>query len=282
MIVLQRFFKTPQFTEDMHQDFQVLAGKQKYLLGNVLERIQDRLSRTMEVNKVNEIYSDPFIRERLWKALEQNIISAIDWNIVTQNIKQHDGAKIITKMMGENIYKRKFIWQGVKGIFGDGVMNNIAQEALRQGSEILKVDETRKVLLENGQDLALQAIEDSEIKKKSYDFLLAIKNDQELHKYVKEKYGNAVWDSILESLEDSAKNEKDSIMAMKTSLEDFAKKWLEFIVLNEKKDGPNPIMLLAVKEAISGQKPMVMCIPGQGEKVTAGYEYELRIDNARN
>jgi hypothetical protein len=117
------------------------------------------------------------------------------------------------------------------------------------------------------QRLVLQDIYPSHIKKLEFlariSCLFSLADNPVLRQYIVSQVPpdeqEVAWRKFQKILYNPPSNLVQPLLKMQEDVKTFASTWVEAILLNKDKDGPNPLLLLALKESFAGQRPLVIC-----------------------
>lgn len=125
-------------------------------------------------------------------------------------------------------------------------------------------------ILKHGSDLLKKSAVEMQLQDKTVNFVQSLR--EELGPYIQERYGKNAWDTLDKTLQEAKGHPqlRENIDCIGQKTLEFLKKWTEKFLLDDKKTGPNPLLLLAFREGITQKaETQLICFAGAGQRVEA-------------
>jgi len=281
-IALKKFFEGEQMIR-LRSELEDVMEDCKEKGENILFVFKDiMLKQGKAENLVQQIVNDAYLKNVLFKVISKKCSESTDWQNVFQKIQKSQATYNVSLLAQQKIQKRKIFWEGFKGIFLLSPLKKAQDEFLKQGKEFILENDT--YLLEQLGHISLEVSKESGVVGKSVKSMHDILGNSEVQQYVVAKYGNDTY-TLLQDVALELKNSrriKNSLQQMQMNIQEILTKWLEALVLNEEKAGPNPWLLLAMRQALAAGRPMIIVYPDESEKriaTTAGYQYFSNMED---
>lgn len=133
-------------------------------------------------------------------------------------------------------------------------------------------------IVEHGSEVLKKAAQEANLAENLLNGFQALASNKNLFAYIKNKYGEEVAIAVKTTFSEAAHDQKIVFVVdeIAEEIQSVTSQWLEKFLLNHKKTGPNPMLLMAVREGISQKpEPQILCFPGKGLRVDKHYVYQL-------
>jgi hypothetical protein len=151
--------------------------------------------------------------------------------------------------------------------------------------ELKKVfKEHHREIMQHGSEVLQKTAKDIELMDKIVGGFQALTKNAQLLNYVKSRYGDHVANALVKTFSEASHDKTivSNFEEISTEIQDLTAQWFEKFVLNENRTGPNPDLLMAVREGISRKpEPQIICFPGKGLRVPKHYVYQVRGKGGR-
>ncbi len=277
-------------------------------------------NRIMEDDKVRQIILDVlkveiFTRidsDKIWESIGDNPKTKVLKNLVKDNINWRG---VFTKGLGEGI---KGGFDGASGMFDpdylpEGGVGSVMKmfsnlwditvnpkkfakrvltsslESAGEGALVVTLEELRRVVKENdetiakhGSDILQKTAQEIQLSDKVSVGFRALANSNTLRDHIKNRYGNEAWKALQETFLQISQDDQviKTIGEVSQEIQNLGRDWVEKFALNDKQNGPNPLLLMAVKEGVSQHaEPQIICYPGKGLLVAPKHIYQTKNAN---
>ena len=132
-------------------------------------------------------------------------------------------------------------------------------------------------IMQHGSKVVKEVAKEMKIQKKLLAGFQSLANNKQLYNYIQSRYGPKVANALTKTFLMASKDKiiLDNTQSIVDKIQDLVRQWVEKFVLNKNKTGPNPQLLMAVREGISKKpEPQIICIPGEGLRVSKNYLYK--------
>ncbi len=265
--------------------------------------LEDPQLKAMIYEQFREQITTKIDLQELWDKLEQNPHAKHTVEIFQKNI---DWKKVkyraIAGAGSQALEDASTAWLDPKMVFDDpntaakalfSVMNFIIDpstttkrgtDALIPGATKAAVKATAKEagkiakenfpeILESGSEAAINVLTETQTPQKIWEGLLNLSKNKQIREYTQKRYGSKVTEAISQTFIE-ASNDPQIVTNFNTIVSDIQNittGWLEKFLLDETHSGPNPLLLVAIREGISQKiESQIVCYPGEnGRRVSS-------------
>jgi len=315
--ILNRFL-SQEMAQQFKTELMTLATQNQAKINAILLQMTQLLGEKLNDQALaQQIMQDQELKNAIYQAVKQEILSKISWNEVLARLEKNPQAqqmvtllkdnigwsniaqkamggaadaaldqmasywvdpksipenaggtaiKLYLSLMGFFIDPAEVSRRAVRGV-GPGAWSGAWPAAQKEIREV--VEKHHETILEHGSKALKDVASEMDIAQTVWQGIKNLAQNKALLSYLQDRYGTEVAEAVRNVLTASAQNQVilGHLSTIVQDVQNLTTAWLTKFILDENQTGPNPMLLMAVREGISQKKePQVVCYPGQSSR----------------